>query len=75
MAQVLGHPGNHSGLRQLARKNCQTPSFGGTAAGPAMGYVLGNFGWNSLFFFVAVMYVLTAVFWGFVNCTRRLFVQ
>ena len=24
MAQVLGHPGNHSGLRQLARKNCQT---------------------------------------------------
>ena len=50
-------------------------SLGGTVAGPAMGYVLGNFGWNSLFFFVAVMYVLTAVFWGFVNCTRRLFVQ
>ncbi len=50
-------------------------SFGGTAAGPAMGYVLGDYGWNALFLFVAAMYVLTAVFWGFVDCTRRLVAQ
>jgi hypothetical protein len=49
-------------------------SFGGTAAGPAMGHVLASHGWSALFCFVAAMYVLTAVFWGLVDCTRRLVV-
>ena len=47
-------------------------SIGATVAGPAMGYVLNDHGWTMLFLFVGVMYVLTAVFWSFVNCTRRL---
>ena len=50
-------------------------SFGATVAGSAMGYVLGGYGWTALFLFVGAMYVLTAVFWGFVNCTRRLVAQ
>ena len=40
--------------------------------GIVMGYVLGGYGWASLFLFVGGVYVLTAVFWACVNCTRRL---
>ncbi len=47
-------------------------SIGATIAGPVMGYVLGNFGWAALFLFVGSVYLLTAFFWSFVNCTRRL---
>jgi len=47
-------------------------SIGATVAGPIMGYVLGAYGWASLFLFVGGVYVLTAVFWACVNCTRRL---
>jgi sugar phosphate permease len=47
-------------------------SVGATVAGPAMGYALGNFGWTGLFLFVGAMYVLTALLWCFVNCTRRM---
>ena len=50
-------------------------SFGATTAGLVMGYVLGDHGWTALFLFVGTMYVLTAIFWGFVNCTRRLVAQ
>ncbi len=47
-------------------------SVGATVAGPVMGYVLGGYGWNTLFIFVGGMYILTAIFWVCVNCTRRL---
>ena len=50
-------------------------SLGATTAGPVMGMVLGKFGWTSLFMFVGGMYVLTAVCWSFVNCTKRLAVN
>jgi len=47
-------------------------SLGATTAGPAMGYVLGSYDWTGLFLFVGGMYLLTALFWTFVNCTRRM---
>lgn len=47
-------------------------SIGGFIAGPAMGYVLGRYGWTALFTFVGAMYVLTALFWCLVNCEKRL---
>jgi MFS transporter, ACS family, glucarate transporter len=46
-------------------------SIGATAAGPVMGYVLGGHGWTALFLFVGGVYVLTAICWVCVNCTRR----
>ena len=47
-------------------------SIGAFAAGPAMGAVLGDHGWTALFLFVGAVYILTALFWVCVNCTRRL---
>ena len=47
-------------------------SFGATVAGPVMGFVLFQYGWSPLFLFVGMAYCLTAIFWGFVNCTRKL---
>jgi sugar phosphate permease len=49
-------------------------SIGATVAGPVMGYVLFGFDWDGLFLFVGGVYLLTALFWAFVNCTRRLVV-
>ena len=49
-------------------------SIGATVAGPVMGYVLGEDRWAVLFLFVGAVYLLTALFWAFVNCTRRLVV-
>jgi len=37
-----------------------------------MGSVLEKQGWTSLFLFVGGIYVVTALFWMCVNCTRRL---
>lgn len=45
--------------------------WGAIVAGPAMGYVLGDFGWTVLFLFVGGIYLVTAIFWCFVNCTRK----
>lgn len=47
-------------------------SLGATLAGPLMGIVLFRYGWSPLFLFVGGVYLLTALFWGFVNCTRKL---
>ena len=47
-------------------------SIGGFTAGPVMGYVLGDQRWTALFLFVGGVYVVTAIFWIFVNCTRQL---
>ncbi len=49
-------------------------SCGAFAAGPAMGYVKEYFGWTALFLFVACVYILTAIFWSRVDCTRKLVV-
>jgi sugar phosphate permease len=49
-------------------------SAGAFVAGPAMGYVKHYFGWDALFYFVAGMYVLTALWWSRVDCTRKLVV-
>ena len=46
-----------------------------TAIGPVMGYIKQYHGWNTLFYFVAIIYVLTAVFWALVNCTKKLVVE
>ena len=45
--------------------------WGAIVAGPAMDYVLGDFGWTVLFLFVGGIYLVTAIFWCFVNCTRK----
>jgi sugar phosphate permease len=49
-------------------------SIGGFIAGPTMGYVLQWYGWGSLFCFVGGVYVLTAIAWAGVDCTRKLVV-
>ena len=46
-------------------------SIGAFLAGPIMGYVAG-YGWGTLFYFVGAIYILTALFWSRVDCTRRL---
>jgi predicted MFS family arabinose efflux permease len=48
-------------------------SIGATVASVAMAQVLGGYGWTALFLFVGGMYILTAAFWCFVNCQRRLY--
>ncbi len=50
-------------------------SLGATAIGPVMGYIKQYHGWNALFFFVGVVYILTAVFWALVNCTKKLVIE
>ena len=45
--------------------------WGAIVAGPAMDYVLGDFGRTVLFLFVGGIYLVTAIFWCFVNCTRK----
>ena len=46
-------------------------SIGAFLAGPIMGYGAG-YGWGTLFYFVGAIYILTALFWSRVDCTRRL---
>jgi sugar phosphate permease len=47
-------------------------SAGATVAGPVMGYVKQDFGWSALFLFTGGMYLVTALFWSRVDCTKRL---
>ena len=47
-------------------------AIGAITAGYAMGWVLDVYSWNWLFGLVGSMYLLTALFWGLVNCQRRL---
>ena len=44
-------------------------------AGPAMGHLKQDFGWEVLFQCVAGVYVLAAACWLFIDCTRRLFME
>jgi ACS family glucarate transporter-like MFS transporter len=49
-------------------------SIGAFIAGPTMGYVKQYLGFEALFCFVGGVYVLTAIWWVFVDCTRKLVV-
>jgi sugar phosphate permease len=49
-------------------------AIAGFAAGPIMSYIKADFGFDVLFYFVGVVYILTAICWGFVDCTKRLVV-
>jgi MFS family permease len=46
--------------------------FGGFVAGPVFGYLKQQYDWDGLFYGVAVMCVVAAVSWLFIDCTRRL---
>jgi hypothetical protein len=47
-------------------------AVGGFVAGPVLGYLLEQYGWEGLFGGVAAMCLLSAVCWLFIDCTRRL---
>ena len=47
-------------------------AVGGFVAGPVLGYVLQEYGWDGIFYGVAGMCVAAAVSWLFIDCTRRL---
>jgi sugar phosphate permease len=44
-------------------------------AGPAMGHLKQDFGWEVLFQCVAGVYLLAAACWLFIDCTRQLFME
>ena len=50
-------------------------SFGAFAAGPVLGWIKEDFGWDVLFWTIAGMYVLSALCWLMVDSTKRLFVE
>jgi nitrate/nitrite transporter NarK len=45
---------------------------GGFVAGPVLGYLKQHHGWEGLFLGAAVMCVVAALTWLFIDCTRRL---
>ena len=45
---------------------------GAFAAGPIMGYVKKTYGWEELFVGVGCVYILTAIFWANIDCTKKL---
>jgi sugar phosphate permease len=47
-------------------------SIGGFAAGPFLGYLKQVYGWEGLFLAVGVAYLIAALGWLFIDCTRRL---
>jgi MFS family permease len=47
-------------------------AIGGTVAGPVLGWLQQNYGWEGLFHGAAVMCLLAAGSWLFIDCTRRL---
>jgi sugar phosphate permease len=47
-------------------------SIGGFVAGPVLGYLKQNHGWDGLFLGVGVAYLLAALCWLFIDCTRRI---
>jgi sugar phosphate permease len=50
-------------------------AFAAFLAGPAMGHLKQDFGWEVLFQSVAGVYLFAAVCWLFIDCTRRLFIE
>jgi dipeptide/tripeptide permease len=49
-------------------------NIGAFAAGPIMGYLREVYGWDALFFAVAGVYVVAALCWLVIDCTRSLVV-
>jgi MFS family permease len=47
-------------------------SIGGFAAGPVLGYLKEEYGWEGLFLGVGAAYLAAAVCWLFIDCTVRL---
>jgi sugar phosphate permease len=47
-------------------------ALGGFVAGPVLGYLKDHHGWEGLFLGVAVMCLVSALTWLFIDCTRRL---
>lgn len=47
-------------------------NIGAVVAGPVMGYWKQQYGWEGLFLSVAVIYVVAALAWLFIDCTRKL---
>ena len=47
-------------------------ALGGFVAGPCLGYLKQEYGWNGLFYGVAAMCVVAALTWLFIDCTKRL---
>lgn len=50
-------------------------SLGGVASNPTFGYVKQHYGWNTVFWLIAAVYVISAVCWFWVNTTRPLVVD
>jgi hypothetical protein len=50
-------------------------TVGAASAALAMGYTKEHAGWEGLFALVAGVYVVTALCWAFIDCTRRLVVE
>ena len=47
-------------------------SIGAAAAGPILGAIIENLGWNALFMTVVIAFAVAGFSWLVVNCTRRL---
>jgi ACS family glucarate transporter-like MFS transporter len=47
-------------------------SIGGFVAGPVLGYLKQVYGWEGLFLGVGAAYLISALAWLFIDCTRRL---
>ncbi|MCH2375943.1 MAG: MFS transporter, partial [Planctomycetes bacterium] len=50
-------------------------SLGGVASNPTFGYVKQHYGWSTVFWLIAAVYVISAVCWFWVNTTRPLVVD
>ena len=48
-------------------------SLGAFIAGPIMGAVKQHMGWNALFMFVGILYVVAAIVWSRVDCEKRMY--
>ena len=50
-------------------------SLGGVASNPTFGYVKQHYGWSTVFWLLAAVYVISAVCWFWVHTTRPLVVD
>lgn len=50
-------------------------TVGAALASLAMGYTMAYSGWKGLFGLLAAVYLLTAIVWAFIDCSRRLVVE
>jgi sugar phosphate permease len=47
-------------------------SLAGFVAGPLIGYLKQDYGWEVLFFFMSAVYVVSGLCWLFIDCTKTL---